>query len=441
MEYIVAELTALRDLMAHHGLFSTGMLLILGYFLGKLVSKIHLPEITGYIIAGLLLGDAVLGIVHHEMSESLQIVTDVALGLIALTIGGEFSISKLKRMGSEVVVLTLAQILLTLLAVTIGLRLFKLPLPFSLMLGAIATATAPAATVAIVQSLRAHGPFVDRLYGIVALDDAGAVIIFGVVFAIVSSILTGDAAAAAAGAHAVEAAVNGAHASGGFPVILGAFKEIGLSIVIGGGAGWVIHALSRNRNHTGELMIIALGWIFLLTAVSLAFHLSPLLSNMAAGMVLINMSPRNHRIFRNLEPLTPPIYALFFAIAGTELNPSIFFKGDILLLGLVFIAARAFGKVFGVWGGALISKSKPNIRKYLGYCMLPQAGVAIGLVLMIQASPMIAMLGQEQKEIITMMVNIILLSVFFNELTGPPISKFAIVKALEMEETETEEAS
>ena len=119
-----------------------------------------------------------------------------------------------------------------------------------------------------------------------------------------------------------------------------------------------------------------------------------------------------------------------------SLNPAIFFKGDILILGLVFIFARAFGKILGVWGGAVISGSKTNVRKYLGYCMLPQAGVAIGLVLMIQASPMISTLGPAQKDIITMMVNIILLSVFFNELAGPPISKMAIVKALDMEETD-----
>ena len=368
------------------------------------------------------------------MSESLRIVTDVALGLIALTIGGEFSVSKLKRMGSEVVILTVSQILLSLILVSLGLWLFKMPLPFAMMLGAIATATAPAATVAIVQSLRAHGPFVDRLYGIVALDDAGAVIIFGVVFAIVSSILGGESAAAEAAGNHAAAAVHGAQAAGGFAVVLGAFKEILFSILIGGTVGWIIHALCRNRTHTGELMIIALGWIFLLTAVSLAFHLSPLLSNMAAGMVLINMSPSNHRIFRNLEPLTPPIYALFFAIAGTELNPSIFLEGEILVLGLVFILARAVGKVTGVWGGALLARSRPNIRKYLGFCMLPQAGVAIGLVLMIQASPLVAGLGPEQKSLIAMMVNIILLSVFVNELAGPPISRLAIVRALEHED-------
>jgi len=427
MEGFMSELVILRDYVSHHGLFSTGMLLILGFFLGKLAAKVKLPEITGYIIAGLILGDAVVGVVHHRMSESLQIVTDVALGLIALTIGGEFSLSKLKRMGSEVIILTVSQILLTFVAVSGALWVFHLPFPFAMMLGAIATATAPAATVAIVQSLRAHGPFVDRLYGIVALDDAGAVIIFGVVFALVSGILGAESAAAAG-----EAAAHGA--AGGAGMIFTAFKEILYSILIGGAAGWVIHALSRGRSHTGELMIIALGWIFVLTAVSIVFHLSPLLSNMAAGTVLINLSPRNHRIFRNLEPLTPPIYALFFAIAGTELNPSIFVQGDILLLGLVFILARAAGKIGGVFGGAVLAKSRTNIRKYLGFCMLPQAGVAIGLVLMIQASPMVAALGPEQKSIVFMMVNIILLSVFVNELTGPPISKAAIVRAIDMED-------
>jgi len=432
MEIIVDRLTEFRDAISHHELLSTGTLLISGYFLGKLSALIRLPEITGYIIAGFILGDSALGIVHHEMSKSLQVVTDVALGLIALTIGGEFLISKLKRMGGEVLILTASQIFLTLAAVTFSLWLLKLPLPFALMLGSIATATAPAATVAVVQSLRAHGPFVDRLYGIVALDDAGAVIIFGVIFAVVSVMLTGNSSGAAMGT-----SITASHGTGigSAAVILGAFKEVFLSILLGAAVGWIIHALAHRRSHSGELTIIALGWIFLLTAISLVFHLSPLLANIAAGMIIINLSPRNYRIFRNLEPLTPPIYALFFAIAGTKLNPGIFAQRDILVYGLVFIGARAFGKISGVWGGAILAKSRANVRKYLGICMLPQAGVAIGLVLMIQTSPMVALLDSEQRSIIAMMVNIILLSVFFNELSGPPLSKMAIVRALDMEET------
>jgi len=435
MEMIVDRLTEFRDVLIHHELLSTSALLILGYFFGKLTAAMRLPEITGYIIAGFILSESVLGIIHHEMGKSLQIITDVALGLIALTIGGEFLVSKLKRMGSEVLILTASQIFLTLAVVTLSLWILQLPLPFALMLGAIATATAPAATVAVVQSLRAHGPFVDRLYGIVALDDAGAVIIFGVIFAIVSGILTGGGAALGAlgsAGHSVEI--------GNAKVVLGAFKEVFFSILMGAAVGWIIHALTYRKGHGGELTIIALGWIFLLTGISLVFHLSPLLSNIAAGMTIINLSPRNYRIFRNIEPLTPPIYALFFAIAGTKLDPSIFAQKDILFYGMVFIAARAFGKIIGVWGGAILAKSRENVKKYLGICMLPQAGVAIGLVLMIQTSPVIALLDFEQKGFIAIMVNIILLSVFFNELSGPPLSKLAILKALDIEDNSEEDS-
>jgi len=435
MEVIVDRLTEFRESLLHHELLSVSALLILGYFFGKLAAAIRLPEITGYIIAGFILGDSALGIIHHEMGKSLQVITDVALGLIALTIGGEFLVSKLRRMGGEVLILTASQIFLTLAVVTLSLWLLRLPLPFALMLGAIATATAPAATVAVVQSLRAHGPFVDRLYGIVALDDAGAVIIFGVIFAIVSGILTGGGAALGASGpvgHSVEI--------GSAKVVLGAFKEVLFSILMGAAVGWIIHALTYRKGLGGELTIIALGWVFLLTAISLVFHLSPLLSNIAAGMTIINLSPRNYRIFRNLEPLTPPIYALFFAIAGTKLNPGIFAQKDILIYGMVFIAARAFGKISGVWGGAILAKSRANVRKYLGICMLPQAGVAIGLMLMIQTSPIIALLDFEQRSFIAIMVNIILLSVFFNELSGPPLSKLAIVRALDMEENSEEDS-
>jgi len=252
----------------------------------------------------------------------------------------------------------------------------------------------------------------------VALDDAGCVVVFGISFAIVSGFL------------------GSGHGGNSHAMLLvgEAFGEIFFSLLIGGIAGYLIHLLCWNHANTGEIMIIALGFIFIETALALTFHLSPLLSNMAAGTVLINMSPRNHRIFRILEPLTPPVYALFFAIAGTELNPEILMQPTILLLGFVFVISRAFGKYFGVVSGAILAKSKANIRKYLGFCMLPQAGVAIGLVLMIQASPMTHALPPEKKAMIDLMVNIVLLAVFVNELTGPPISKYAIVKALEREE-------
>ncbi len=417
---------ALRELLAQHPLFSLGILLLVGYLIGKVADRIKLPEITGYIVAGILVGESALGFIPHEMGEDLKLVTEVALGLIAITIGGEFYWVKLKRMGTAVVIITLVQLVASFVLVAVSLVLFRLPLPFALLLGAIASATAPAATVAIVQSLRAQGQFVDYLYGVVALDDAGAVILFGVVFAIAGGLI----GTPEAGAHAAEVASHGNAA-----VIIHALSEVGLSVVMGIAAGFAVHYLARRRKNQNEIMITTLGVLFLSTALAIALRLSPLLTNMAAGAVIINLSPDNHRIFRILMPLSPPIYALFFVIAGTELRPEVLLDPQVLIIGAAYIVARAIGKYGGVYVGCRIANTSERIRNYLGICMLPQAGVAIGLVLLIEASPSMAALPPEQLAYVQLMVNVILLSVFVNELIGPPLSRFAIVRGNEMERT------
>jgi Kef-type K+ transport system membrane component KefB len=336
--------------------------------------------------------------------------------LIALTIGSEFSLVKLRRMGRAAIVITVAQLVAALVVVTVALLLFGMPLPFALLLGAIATATAPAATVAVVQSLRAHGLFVDYLYGVVALDDAGCVILFGMVFAGVSGFLS-------PGAETV-------HATG---LVLEAFAEVMVSVAIGIASGFVVHAMTRRKSNVNEILILTLGIVFITTAVAIVFHLSPLLTNMAAGCALINLSARNHRIFRTLEPMTPPIYALFFVVAGTELDPAILLDREIMVFGPVYVAFRALGKYGGVYLGARMSGVLPRIRNNLGLCMLPQAGVAIGLVLLIEASPISATMVPEHIDAIGTMVNIVLVSVFVNELIGPPLAKLAILKGNDME--------
>ncbi len=425
---------ALRELFAQHALFSLGTLLLLGFLIGKLANRVRLPEITGYIVAGLLAGESILGVIPHEIDEGLGLVTEVALGLIAITIGGEFSWVKLKRLGRAIVIVTAVQLAASFLAVSIALALLQMPLPFALLLGAIAAATAPAATVAIVQGLRAQGTFVDYLYGVVALDDAGAVILFGVVFAVASSVLA-DAGAAVGAAHA---AMDAAHATGGghgaAGIVLHALSEVGFSILLGIATGAAIHIFARRRSNQNEVLITSLGVLFFATAAAIVFNLSPLLANMTAGAVIINLSPDNYRIFRVLRPLSPPIYALFFVIAGTELNPSVLVDPQILILGGAYIVARAIGKYGGVWVGCRIAKTSAAIRNYLGICMLPQAGVAIGLVLLIEASPAMATLPAQYQPLVATLVNIILLSVFVNELIGPPLSRFAIIRGNEMRE-------
>ena len=281
MNGLFSEFHHLWEYLHIHPLFAAGVILIAGYYLGRLAGFIKLPEITGYIFAGLLIGKSFLHVVPHEVEKSLGIFTHIALGLIALTIGGEFSFSKLKRLGRDVSVITLLQILASFTAVSLGLTLLRLPLPVALLAGAIASATAPAATVHIVQTLKAHGKFVDMLYGVVALDDAGCVILFSVVFSFAGSMMG---------------------VSGGGHGVLSSIGHILLEIGIGALGGYMIHRATCRRNSENETLIVTLGFFFTYTVFVMGLGMSPLLTNMAAGTVLINLSPRNHRIFNIIMP-------------------------------------------------------------------------------------------------------------------------------------------
>ncbi len=406
------------QLFGQHVVFSVGILLFVGYFAGQLAEKINLPSITGFIITGLILGDGLLGVVSHDMAHSLTSVTEIALGLIALTIGGEFSVTKIKKFGSHVFILTLVQAFLTFILVTIAMYLIGMRIEYSLLLGVVATATAPAATVIVIRQLRARGEFVDHLYGIVAFDDAVCVILFSVVFAIVSPLIA-------------DTTLNAGH-SGMLAGIFHAFGEIGLSILVGAVSGFTLNFLVRKKYKLNEVLIISLGIIFLNISIAIVLKLSLLIANMVLGAVLINLSPKNHKIFRVIEPMTPPVFALFFVIAGTELNISVFTQGIVIVYGLVYTLSRFVGKYFGIYFGSYITKSSKNIQKYLGLCLVPQAGVAIGLVLLVQASPVLQAAPAVIQEKLVLLVNIILFSVFINELIGPGMSKYAIVKGVDL---------
>ncbi len=396
-----------------HPLFAAGIILLAGYYLGRLAGFVKLPEITGYIFAGLVIGKSFLHIIPHEVEASLGIFTQIALGLIALTIGGEFSLSKLKRLGKNVSIITMVQILLTFAAVAFALPFLGLPLPVALLAGAIASATAPAATVHIVQSLKAHGKFVDILYGVVALDDAGCVILFSVVFSFAGTMMGLEG-----GGHGVS----------------GAVLHILLEIGIGSLAGFFIHRATCRRDSGNEILIVTLGFFFTCTVLVLGMGMSPLLTNMAAGAVLINLSPRNHRIFNVIMPLTPPLYAMFFVLAGMELDPVRFLDPRLLVLGLAFVLFRAMGKYGGVYAGCAMVGEEAGIRKYLGFCMLPQAGVAIGLMDIVSGMAAGPHAPPGIVEGIAALNGIVLMSVFINEIFGPPVSRFALIRGNRMEE-------
>jgi Kef-type K+ transport system membrane component KefB len=417
MELIVQYWDSFTNLFGHHVIFSTGLLLITGYFLGKVANKIGLPSITGYIVSGLLLGESIAGIVHKEMAFQLTSVTEIALGLIALTIGAEFNIDTLKRTGPKVILITFFEALFAFVIVTFVLTLFGIEIKYALILGAISAATAPAATVIIVRELRARGLFVDYLYGIVAFDDSLCVILFSLVFAIVSPMLVGT------------------EMIHGNPVLHGlthALSEILFSCIVGFSGGLFLHMLIRKKNEINEILIISVAIIFLTTAAAIILHLSLLIANMVFGALLVNLSIKNKRIFHILEPITPPIFALFFILAGSELNINVFTKGTVILLGLVYLLSRFAGKYLGTYISTSLVKAPLRIRKYLGFCLFPQAGVAIGLVLFVQTSPVLSAAPEMVKDTLLLIVNIILFSIFINELVGPSISRYGITKGAEL---------
>ncbi len=412
---LLLNLVSLRDFFGDHVLFTLGLMLLIGYAIGKLCGKIGLPEITGFILAGVLVSEPLLGILPYHMSSSMKIITEVALGLIALTIGSEFSLSKLRRLGSKILVITLAQLFLVFSLTYPAMVAAGLDPAFALIIASIATASSPAVLVAIVQSMRIHGTFVDYLYGVVALLDAGTVVLFGITFSLAAGML-------------------GLTAGGGPLVLLaGALGEVFFSLLGGFAMGILIHLAVRNKHHTNEVMLLTLGITFTVIAGAIVLHLSPLLINMTAGAVLINLSPRHHRIFRIIEPMTPPLYALFFVLAGSELRLSLLTQPSLLILGGVYLAVRALTKYVGVYLGALVSKAPLTVRNYLGLCMFPQAGVSLGLVLFVQASPVSAAMTPEQYGVTATLVNIVLLSVFVNQLIGPPFAKLALKRGMSLE--------
>jgi len=408
---IVKVIELIEFYFAHHVIFSVALMLLVGYLFGQIAERIKLPAITGYILAGVAIGTSGLKLIRPANMEMLYVISELTLSFIAVIIGGEFSFHKLKMYGKSILILTLAQMLLTFLLVSFGLYLIGLPNYIAFVLGAISAATAPAATVVIVEKLRAKGRFVDYLYGIVALDDAGTVILFSVAFAI-SAALMGPAELVLSNAlwHAV--------------------SEIILSVVIGALAGAAIHFSTVKKRNLNEIKILALGFIFLSTSIAISLKLSPLIANMTLGMLLVNLNSRHVRILFSFEPLTSVLYAIFFAIAGAELRLSVFSDFSILLAGMVFIGLRMLGKYGGVYLASILLGLPKTIRNYLGLSLFPQAGVAIGLVLFVQASPVVQNASSAIQVDIAKMINIVLMSVFFNEIVGPPLSKLAIIKNL-----------
>ena len=377
-------------------ILSLAIMLFSGFLMTRITKAVHLPNVTGYILAGVLIGPHLLNLIPQDIAANMDFVTDTALAFIAFGVGKYFKLDRLRKNGRQVLLLTVFESLTAaLLVFAVMAFLFRLPMPFALLLGAISSATAPASTIMTIRQYKAKGEFIDILLQVVALDDAVALI----AFSICAAVARGMESKAGISAQTVL-----------LPILFNL-----LALAGGVLAGWLLHKLiSENRSSQHRLVLVT-GMLLTLTGMCSALEISPLLSCMLMGMVYINLSG-NKKVFKQVNGFTPPIQLLFFVLSGMRLDLTALAGAGVI--GVVYFLVRIAGKYAGAWLGAAAAGSSPSLRRCLGLALIPQAGVSIGL----------AVLGQRilPPESGALLSTIILSSGVLYEMIGPACAKAAI---------------
>ncbi|HCW72843.1 MAG TPA: cation/H(+) antiporter [Clostridiaceae bacterium] len=380
-----------------------GLALILALLSSKMIKKFHLPNVTAYLIMGLIAGPYMLKILPHESIESFEPISEIALGFIAFSIGSEFKLSYLKKVGKAPIVIALFEALTAVVLVDIALIVTGHDLSFSLMLGAIAAATAPAATLMVVRQYKAEGPVTRTLMPVVAIDDAIALMLFGISLTIVKTI-------------------NATAEVSLFMTLMKPVIEIGAALALGAFMGYILTLMTRWFSGRGNRLSLTIAMIALTLGLSKYFGLSELLSCMAMSAFFVNASKSSEDVFAQIDLFTPPIFMMFFFTSGADLN--IRLLPSVGLVGVIYIVTRVIGKISGATFGAALCKCEEPVRKYLGFTLIPQAGVAIGLATV--ALNVLPEYGQTIKVVI-------LAGTVIYELVGPVTTKIALTKAGEIE--------
>ncbi|MDO4271269.1 MAG: cation:proton antiporter [Eubacteriales bacterium] len=378
-------------------LIALSVMLFAGFLVTRITKRLHLPNVSGFILAGILIGPHLLHLVPDDMIDRMGFVSDIALAFIAFSVGKFFKKEVLRQTGRSVIILTLFESLLAGLLTTLVMYFaFGLSGAFSLILGAIATATAPASTMMTINQYHAHGKFVNTLLQVVALDDVICLLAFSMVAAFVSA---QDAGAVSFRAIALPLLFN--------------LLAIALGFLCGFILARLLHPPTRSKDNR---LILAVAMLLGLSGVCALFDVSPLLSCMVFGAAYLNLT-HDKRLFRQLGHFTPPIMSMFFVISGMNLD--IGALRTVGVVGVAYFFIRIFGKYGGAWLGAKICGMEQSIQRYLGLALIPQAGVAIGL----------AFLGQRllPPAIGNLMLTIILSSSVLYELIGPVCAKTALI--------------
>ena len=405
-------------------LLSVSVALLAGLMMTRLFKPLKLPAVTAYLIAGVLIGPYCIGALGidglgfptHDSVTALSIVSDVALGFIAFSIGNEFRLEDLKKTGKQAFVIGILQALGALLIVDVVLIVMhfimpdKISVAQAITLGAIATATAPAATLMVVRQYKAKGPLTKLLLPIVALDDAVGLVAFAVSFGIAKTLVSGEV-------DLVSILVN--------PLV-----EIIASLLLGAIMGFVLTKLEKLFNSNTNRLNLSIAFVFITVAISMldfrigAVHIqfSSLLVCMMLGTIFCNICPLAHDLMGSADKWTSPLLALFFVISGAELELSVFTDISIVIIGIVYIVFRCIGKYYGAAFSAKLTKCSPEICKYLGITLFPQAGVALGMCATAMS------LGAEGS----LIRNITLFAVLIYELFGPLFTRMALTAAGEI---------
>ncbi|MBQ3229468.1 MAG: cation:proton antiporter [Clostridia bacterium] len=411
-------------------LMPIGIAMTAGLLLSRLVKKLKLPAVTGYLIAGVLVGPYCLGLLGNLIGldwlgfvpssiENYGVLCDVALGFIAFAIGDEFRISQLKKIGKQATVIGIFQAIVATIVVDaalIGIHFLmpdKLPLEAAIILGAVATATAPAATLMVVRQYKAKGKLTDILLPVVAIDDAVGLVVFAISFGVAKSFLSAD------GISIVSVLVE--------PIL-----EVVCSLLLGLVLGVLFSLAEKYFKSNSKRLILSITFVIMAVALSmlkfnvLGVHIgfSSLLVCMMLGTVFCNMCDFSEEIMGKTDRWTAPLFLLFFVISGAELEFDVFKEPIIIVVGIVYILTRALGKYFGAGWSARFMKCEPNIVKYLGITLFPQAGVALGMSAIVASDAAFA--GTEIGSIVR---NITLFAVLVYELVGPMLTKIALTKS------------
>ena len=405
-------------------LLSLSVALLAGLILSRLAKRLQLPAVTAYLVAGILVGPFVLGQLQVPglgfsslgEVESFGILCDLALGFIAFAIGNEFRLSELKHIGKQAAIIGVAQAVITTVLVDLVLICMHfampdvLPLPVAIVLGAVAAATAPAATLMVVKQYKAKGPVTNILLPIVALDDAVGLVLFAISFGVAKSIGSGNIDPVS--------------------VIAEPLIEVALSLILGFVMGLLFHLTERFFHSRSKRMAVSVAFVMVTVGLSsLSFEIggvhiafSSLLTCMMLGTVFCNVCDFSAELMDRVDRWTAPLFILFFVLSGAELNLGVFASWTIVVIGVVYILSRSVGKYVGAFSSAKLTRCEPNIVKYLGITLLPQAGVALGM----------ANKAASALEGGDLVLNITLFAVLVYEIVGPFLTKLSLVKAGEI---------